>query len=106
MPENLPWYERDGLMMYIDQMKYKEYSENKDQYLKNVEVVNFDMIHNRCSGIPLQNSETFYKTAKEKDLKKFPKKKKNDTFAAIARCSRTDLYAQGDLMIECFKTLS
>lgn len=76
MPENLPWYERDGLMMYIDQMKYKEYSENKDQYLKNVEVVNFDMIHNPCSGIPLQNSETFYKTAKEKDLKKFPKKKK------------------------------
>ena len=44
MPENLPWYETDGLMMYIDQMKYKEYSENKDQYLKNVEVVNFDMI--------------------------------------------------------------
>ena len=76
MPENLPWYERDGLMMYIDQMKYKEYSENKDQYLKNVEVVNFDMIHNRCSGIPLQNSETFYKTAKEKDLKIFQKKKK------------------------------
>ena len=59
MPENLPWYERDGLMMYIDQMKYKEYSENKDQYLKNVEVVNFDMIHNPCSGIPLQKSENF-----------------------------------------------
>ena len=106
MPENLPWYERDGLMMYIDQMKYKEYSENKDQYLKNVEVVNFDMIHNPCSGIPLQNSETFYKTAKKKDLKKFPKKTKNDTLAAIARCSLTDLYVQRDLMIECFKTLS
>ena len=75
MPENLPWYERDGLMMYIDQMKYKKFSENKDLYLKNVEVVNFDMIHNSCSGIPLQNSETFYKTAKKKDLKKFTKQK-------------------------------
>ena len=105
MPENLPWYERDGLMTYIDQIKYKEYAENKDEYLKNVEVVNFDIIHNHCRGTPLQNSETFYKSVTRKDLKKFPKKEKNDTLAAMAKCPRTDLYVQLDLMIEYFKTL-
>ena len=53
--ENLPWYERDCLMTYIDQMKYKDYAEKNDEYWKNIEVIHFDKIHNRCKGTPLPN---------------------------------------------------
>ena len=52
------------------------------------------MIHNHCRSTPLQNSETWYKTVKKKNLKMFPKKEENDTLAAMARYSRTDLLYQ------------
>ena len=29
-PNNLKWYERDGLLTYIDQLKYEEFSSNPD----------------------------------------------------------------------------
>ena len=47
--ENLPWYERDSLLTYIDQLKYKDFKSDPDAYLKKkAEVVNFDMIYARC----------------------------------------------------------
>ena len=45
MPEDLPWYERDGLLTYFDQLKYKEFICDPDAAVKNTEVINFDMIH-------------------------------------------------------------
>lgn len=97
---------REGLMMYVDQMKCKKYSKKKYKNKYGYEVINFDMIHNHCRSTPLQNSETCYKTVKKENLKKFPKKEENDTLAAMGRCSRTDLYVPRDLMIEYYKTLS
>ena len=40
-PPNLPWYERDGLLTWHDQNKYKEFSKDPD-------MINFDMIHAQC----------------------------------------------------------
>ena len=42
-------------MTYIDQLKYKHFKENRDDYLKNLEVVNFDLINKRCRGMSLTN---------------------------------------------------
>ena len=30
VPGNLPRYERDGLLIYIDQLKYKRFCEDRD----------------------------------------------------------------------------
>ena len=49
-PDSLKWFERDGLLTYTDQLKYSEFISNPDQYLKESEVANFDMIHARCRG--------------------------------------------------------
>ena len=46
VPEDLPWYERDDLLTYIDQLKYKEFISDSD--VKNTKVINFDMIQNQC----------------------------------------------------------
>ena len=32
---DLKWYERDGLLTYIDQLKHSEFSKDPDSYLKN-----------------------------------------------------------------------
>ena len=31
---NLKWYERDGLITYINRLEYEKFEEDKDQYLK------------------------------------------------------------------------
>ena len=43
----LPWYERD-LMIYTDDLKFKECVQNPDKYFKKVEVTTFDLINHEC----------------------------------------------------------
>ena len=54
--ENLKWYEKDGLLTYIDRLNYEKFTENRDVYLKNVQIKNFDIIHNESRGDSLENS--------------------------------------------------
>ena len=82
VPADLPWCERDGLVTN---------EENMGAHLQNLQVVNFDMIHDHCSGTPLSKTKTFYKTVQKKDLKIFQKKEKNGALATMARCRRDDL---------------
>ena len=42
---DLKWWERDGLLTYKDQQKYKEYKNGKGKWLRISKVINFDMIH-------------------------------------------------------------
>lgn len=44
-------------------------TENPDRYFKNKEVVIFDLIHHKCRGDPLKNTDKEYKTVKESNLK-------------------------------------
>ena len=46
VPLDLKWYERDGLMTYINQLNYEQFSEDPGGYLKKAELVNSDVIHN------------------------------------------------------------
>ena len=43
-PKDLPLYEWDGIMTYIDQLKYKYFISDPDNYLEKAEVINFEMI--------------------------------------------------------------
>lgn len=45
VPEDLPWYERDGLMTCVDQLKWKEFLFDLDAAIKNIKFINFEMIH-------------------------------------------------------------
>ena len=50
VPQGLKWYERDGLMTYIDQLNDERFSEDPDVYLKKAEVANFDIILSQIRG--------------------------------------------------------
>lgn len=75
-PEDLLWYERDGLLTYIDQMKYKDFISDPDAHIRNKQVINFDMTHAQCRGTPRTHSDKYYQTLTERDMKKMPEKDK------------------------------
>ena len=41
VPDNLEWYERDGLMTYIDMLKYDNFIKDTDSHFKKIYVINF-----------------------------------------------------------------
>ena len=47
----LPWYECDGLLSYIDALKCEEFLKDADCHFKTAQVVNFDIIHQSVEGI-------------------------------------------------------
>ena len=78
MPENLPWYERDGIMTWYDRAKCRNFLENSKKHFEEVEVVNFDIIHRSARGEPVP-AETC-QTIQNKRVKQYPKKDKKRNF--------------------------
>ena len=75
VPSNLKWFERDGLLTYIDQLKYERFISDPDKYLEKANVIKFEMIHNKCRGDPRTFSNKHYQTVVNSDGKKCPRKK-------------------------------
>ena len=50
-----PWFERD-FMTYIDHLKYQECVKESANYFEGANVVNFDIIQNRCRGDQFEKS--------------------------------------------------
>ena len=101
---NLKWFKRDGLMTYIDRLAYERFEEDRDKYLANVNVVNFDIINHKLKGTPLEKSITSYETIYKKDLKQVPANDKDAALAACFRSHRKDLNVDKELRDEHFKT--
>ena len=73
---NIPWYEHDVLLTYIDTLKCKEFLDNCYEHFSNIEVVSFAIIHYQCRGTHLQNSVESYKTISKSDFKNYPEDNK------------------------------
>ena len=65
-PSSLKWYKRYGLLTYIIQSKYNEFTENPEEHFRTAKVINLDIMHKGCRGQLITD-----------DLKKQNKKKKN-----------------------------
>lgn len=102
---HLPWCERDGLLTYIDQLKYKKFIENPDDHFSNVEIINFDIIHHECSGKLLEMLLIIIKLFDLTIWKIILKKIKKTPLSAACRSGGKDLWIQRDLIIEHFKNL-
>ena len=102
--ENLKWYERDGLITYIEQLEYKKFKEDRDSYLEKIKITNFDIIHSKCRNEPLENEIKYYKTVYAKDLKQMPLADKDAALAACFRSKRKDIYVVKSLRDEYFRT--
>ena len=101
---NLKWFKRDGLMTYIHRLQYERFEEDRDNYLQNVKVINFDIINNKLKGTPLKKDILDYKTIYKNDLRQMPASDKDAALAACFRSKRKDLYVEKDLRDEYFET--
>ena len=50
VPKDLPWYKRDCLMTYIDQVKCRDFLRDLEDHFKNTKIINFDVIHCQMRG--------------------------------------------------------
>ena len=79
--------------------------QNRDEHFQKAEVVNFYLIHHRCRGDKLENTEKFYKVIKKINFIKYPADHKQAALSAANRCEKSDLWILGYLIIEHFKKL-
>ena len=89
--ENLKWYERDGLITYIDQLKYNEFRKNRDKYINETKIVNFDIINNACRRNKMEKTIKEYNTISTDDLKTMPPSEKYCAASACFRSSNKNL---------------
>ena len=102
VPEDLPWYERDGLMTHIDQMKHKGFISDPGPYIKNTQIINFEMIYTQRSGHARTHFDKHYQTVTEKDVKKMPEKDKKNAVSACIRSTRKDIFLEKKLAFSHF----
>ena len=94
----LPWYERDGLMSYIDAMKHEESKEDSQGHFQRTKVVNFAMIHVQAEGEKTDDKP--YTTLCEKELRRY--KNKDDIVSSAIRVSRKDIHIEKQLLVKHF----
>ena len=70
VPKYTPPEERDFLS-YLDDLKYKRYIMDPDTYLKNVKIINFDIIRNQILTEPMHKPIETYHPVHEVDLTKY-----------------------------------
>ena len=68
--ENLSWYERDGIVTYINQAKCRDFLRDLDSHFKKTKIVNFDIIYRQARGekVPEELLKQ-YQTVQNKILK-------------------------------------
>ena len=84
--DNLKWYEKEGLITYFQQREYQEFKKNRDAYINETKILNFDIIHHMCRGDKLEKTIKEHNTVKKERLKQMPPSEK---YAAVAACFRS-----------------
>ena len=85
---NIPWYERDGLNTWYEQMKCNEFLEDIDNHFKNLEITNFDMIYNKKT-LPNDKIKQ-YQSIDHHEIMKYPIKERDQIMSSIFRNSKRE----------------
>ena len=81
IPDNLKWFERNGLETWYRKNKCNEFLEDTDSHFRNRRIVNFDVITNDKK----LDHETIkqYRTVDHEEIKKYPQKYQSQIFSSI-----------------------
>ena len=91
------------MITYINRLNYERFENDRDNYLQNVNVVNFDIINHELLGTPLEKDIIMYKTVYKSDLRQMPANDKDAARAACFRSKRKDLNVEKELRDKYFK---
>ena len=72
VPDNLKWYEKDGLHTWYLKGKCDDFLRETDYYFQNLKVVNFDMIRNELPDSDIMK----YKTVDFTEIESYSPQKK------------------------------
>lgn len=86
----------------LQEMTFNEVVNNPEKHFDNVYVTNFDLIHHKSRGDPLQFFEKFYKTISVSQLKQIDYPKSNQFVAAAIRSKRDDVFLEEDVIKKHF----
>ena len=93
IPKDLPWYERNGLITYIDQVKCEEFLKDSDNHFKTVRIINFNITQREVAGAKVpEELLQHYKTVQNKSVKKYPKKDYEKFLGGAFRTDKPDIF--------------
>ena len=91
IPNNLKWYERDGLNTWYLQNKLNEFLEDTDSHFKQTKIVNFDIIENGIDESKLKQ----YNQIDHVEIKKYPIENQKQIMTSIfCNMNRKGLFVQ------------
>ena len=96
--QDLPWYERDGLMTWYDQEKCQDVLRDTDRHFNETKIVNFDIIHKQCCAevVPFELLK-YYQTVNQMRVSEYPS---DDQEKILSSTFCTDLFRKKN----CCKT--
>ena len=101
VPQDLPWYERDGLMMWYVQGKCQEFLRDTDRHFNKTKIVNFDIIHKQCCGEVVPNELLkYYQTVNQTRVSEYPSDDQENILSSTFRTNRQDIYFEKKKIIE------
>ena len=100
VPDNLKWYEKDGLDTWYKKNKCYEFLEDTDLYFKTTQIVSSDMIRN-SNFIPKSKLEQYHTVSYEK-IKMYPCAEQI-TSSIFQHIDRPDLHVTPELVQSHFK---
>ena len=83
VPNNLPWYERDGLNAWYEQNKCNDFLEDSDKHFENLQINKFDLIFNK-EKLDSQKIEQYHRID-HKEIMGYPKKEREQIMSSIFR---------------------
>ena len=90
-PSELKWYEKGGLLTYIDHLKYKDFIEDTDGHFLKAKIINFDIIHKQCQGEHTADDLLKkYSTIVSVGFVKYDNKTKVKALSSALRCKRKE----------------
>ena len=99
VPNDLKWYERDGLDTWYLQNKCNEFINNTDTYFKRMKITNFDLIKNDVPKEKLKQNQTL----DHDEIKQYPPQLREQTYSSIFRnANRKDMHVQKQTINEYF----
>ena len=102
---NLPWYEGDGLMWYIDSLRCQEFLDDTDEHFKKAEIVNFNIIYHKCIDDLLLKDLKTYQSVHKKDLLGYNQKQKKNFISSAFGYELKDISAEKKITYKHFKSL-
>ena len=98
MPNNLKWYERDGLETWYRQSKCNEFLSNMDEHFQKRKIVNFDIIKNEAKQDKLKQ----YQTIDHDEIKQYQPHLQEQICFSIFHTNRKDMHIQKETIKENF----